>query len=146
MNYNSNLLVKILQILKANGKLVIYKYLEQKDGEIEFELKMNGFINITVANEIVCNKPSYEIGSFTKIDISKKAIPSVWKLDDTIDEDIETIDPDNLLEDDDLIKPDPASLKGTICLKLPLPFLMFCFSMWYNWQTKGLQKLYMWID
>lgn len=96
---------------------MIYKHPEQKDAEIEFELKTNGYVNVTVKNEIICNKPSYEIGSFTKLNISKKTLPSVWKLDDTIDEDVETIDPDNLLDDDDLIKPDPASLKGIVCCK-----------------------------
>lgn len=30
----------------------------------------------------------------------------VWKLDDTADDDSETIDPDNLLDEDDLKKPD----------------------------------------
>lgn len=36
----------------------------------------------------------------------------MWKLDDTVDDEVETIDPDNLLDEDDLKKPDPSSLRG----------------------------------
>lgn len=36
---------------------------------------------------------------------------SVWKIDDTVDDEVETIDPDNLLDDDDLKKPDAEGLR-----------------------------------
>lgn len=37
-------------------------------------------------------------------------VANVWKLDDTVDVDI--MDSDQLLDKEDLKKPDPASLKG----------------------------------
>lgn len=41
----------------------------------------------------------------------KSKIASVWKIEnDDVDEDI--IDADNLLDEEDKVKPDPASLKG----------------------------------
>jgi hypothetical protein len=39
-------------------------------------------------------------------------VAAVWKLDYTVDDDIETIDESNLLDAEDLKKPDPASLRG----------------------------------
>jgi hypothetical protein len=53
--------------------------------------------------------------SFTKQDHQIKpsaTVTAVWKLDDTVDDDIETIDENNLLDEEDFRKPDLASLKG----------------------------------
>lgn len=69
--------------------------------------------------EIQCQKPNFEVGSSAKLSFAKPAEPvkpsaqvaSVWKLDDTVDEDIETIDSDALLDESDLTKPDPSSLR-----------------------------------
>lgn len=89
---------------------------EQSLKDLEFQLKISGYINITQQQkeggsiDIICKKPSYEIGSQNKLNLQKKEIASVWKLDDTVDDDI--IDPDNLLDEEDLQKPDPASLRG----------------------------------
>ena len=40
---------------------------------------------------------------------------SVWALsaDDMVDEEVDLMDSDELLDDDDLLKPDPASLRGS---------------------------------
>lgn len=61
-------------------------------------------------------KPNYEVGSaaklsFGKSSASKQAIAAVWKLDD--DDDQEEINADDLLDEEDKIKPDPSTLKGT---------------------------------
>jgi hypothetical protein len=39
-------------------------------------------------------------------------VAAVWKLDDTVDDCIETINENDLLDDEDFKKPDPASLRG----------------------------------
>ncbi|XP_067000741.2 anamorsin homolog [Anabrus simplex] len=69
--------------------------------------------------EVHCKKPNFEVGSSAKLSFGKTTAPvkpsaevaSVWKLDDTLDDDIETIDSDTLLDESDLKKPDPSSLK-----------------------------------
>lgn len=76
-------------------------------------MKTNGFVNVTLKEDrILCEKPTYEIGSSAKLNFASNNVKNVWKVDDTVDDDVETIDPDNLLDEDDLKKPDPASLKG----------------------------------
>lgn len=108
--YNEELLTKLLSILKPNGKFICSN-ISDKD-KIDFLLKTNGFVNVTKEGSNVTSlKPKYEIGSSAKLNIKKPAA-TVWKLDDNDDEDVETIDPDNLLDEEDLKKPDPSSLKG----------------------------------
>lgn len=65
-----------------------------------------------------CQKPNFEVGSSVKLAQNSSVniknsedIAAVWKLDDTMDDDIETIDPNNLLDDEDLKKPEPSSLR-----------------------------------
>ncbi|XP_069113912.1 anamorsin homolog isoform X2 [Argopecten irradians] len=72
----------------------------------------------------ICFKPGYEVGSSSQLKISfgkKKAehkvdenVAKVWKLSsmDMMDEEVEMVDDDDLLDEDDLKKPDPASLKA----------------------------------
>ncbi|XP_033755060.1 anamorsin homolog isoform X2 [Pecten maximus] len=72
----------------------------------------------------VCFKPGYEVGSSSQLKISfgkKKVerkvdenVAQVWKLSsmDIMDEEVEMVDDDELLDEDDLKKPDPASLKA----------------------------------
>ncbi|KAJ8894775.1 hypothetical protein PR048_000082 [Dryococelus australis] len=67
--------------------------------------------------EIHCRKPDYEVGSSQKLSFASAAkqpanMAAVWKLDDIVDDDIETIDPDELLDEEDLKKPDPSSLRA----------------------------------
>lgn len=62
-------------------------------------------------------KPNYEVGSAAKLSFGKKpaskqAIAAVWKLDQD-DDDQEEINADDLLDEEDKIKPDPSTLKGT---------------------------------
>lgn len=100
--------------MQSKGDLRILKLPIDNFPDAEFILKTSGFVNITkkVRNdflEIQCNKPSYEIGSSSKLKL-KKPVENIWKLDDTIDDDI--IDADELLDEDDLQKPDPTSLRG----------------------------------
>ncbi|XP_065914457.1 anamorsin homolog [Dysidea avara] len=90
-------------------------------------LKIN---NVTVENsaasllsivEVQANKPSYEVGASTTLSFSQqvtsngpnKSSAAIWTLsaNDVLDDDIETLDPDSLLSEEDLIKPDPASLQ-----------------------------------
>jgi hypothetical protein len=63
-----------------------------------------------------------QVGSSLKLSFAKQSlqvqpsanVAAVWKLDDTVDDDIETIDENDLLNEEDLKKPDPASLRGEL--------------------------------
>ena len=61
---------------------------------------------------MVSEKPNYEIGSKAKLSFAKKPIETskkVWKLD--VDEDDEMIDADDLLDEEDKVKPTSESLR-----------------------------------
>ncbi|XP_015265136.1 PREDICTED: anamorsin [Gekko japonicus] len=86
--------------------------------------------NKLVFVEIEGKKPNFEVGSSSQLRLSfvKKAVPSekravdptaakLWTLsaNDTNDEDSDLLDSDELLDSEDLKKPDPASLKAPSC-------------------------------
>ncbi|XP_077166338.1 anamorsin [Paroedura picta] len=86
--------------------------------------------NELVFVEIEGKKPDFEVGSSSQLRLSfvKKTIPSekravdptaakLWTLsaNDTNDEDPDLLDSDELLDSEDLKKPDPASLKAPSC-------------------------------
>lgn len=111
---------KVYKCLQSNGTLLVWLP-QEFIKKVEFLLKTNGFINTVTEltstfnnslSEVRCVKPSYEVGSSTKLNLVKKSTPVVWKLDDALDEDVETIDPDSLLDEDDFKKPNESSLKG----------------------------------
>lgn len=73
-------------------------------------------------------KPNFETGSSQRLSFAKKvedkkaagnsaaaaAKKAVWSLDDDEEDgDVELVDPDTLIDEDDLKKPDAASLRGT---------------------------------
>lgn len=66
-----------------------------------------------LSTELICEKPNYEVGSSAKLSFAKtankSAVASVWKIDN---DDDEIINPDDLLDEEDKIKPDPSTLKG----------------------------------
>lgn len=54
---------------------------------------------------------SFKTLSFAKAESKSNDVASVWKIDDN-DGDDDYINADELLDEEDLKKPDPASLKG----------------------------------
>ncbi|KAK6630776.1 hypothetical protein RUM44_002945 [Polyplax serrata] len=86
--------------------------------------KLKGLLNVSSVQlvEITAEKPNFELGSSCSINIAAPStlatgsgsgggdnISSVWKVTDTMDDDL--IDEDNLLSEEDLKKPDPSSLR-----------------------------------
>ncbi|XP_023565065.1 anamorsin [Octodon degus] len=86
--------------------------------------------NSLLSIQVTGKKPNFEVGSSSqlKLSITKKASPSVkpavdpaaaklWTLsaNDMEDESMDLIDSDELLDPEDLKKPDPASLRATSC-------------------------------
>lgn len=135
---NEDFLTETLRILKPNCSLVIYEPLSanrKPDTVLTYSdrisrLKLSGFkvkdieqknlnrdsknlllkvySNIDEVCEVSASKPSFEVGSSMPLSFAKKAT-NVWKLDDSVEEDL--IDEDELLDESDLIKPDASSLK-----------------------------------
>ncbi|XP_077300452.1 cytokine induced apoptosis inhibitor 1 [Arctopsyche grandis] len=106
--HDDKILAIILHVLKPGGKLI----LEDKSDEIASFLKLNGFVDVVSDKGVItCNKPNFEVGSAMKLGTN------IWKLDNTVesawkmDTDDDLIDSDLLLDENDLKKPDPASLR-----------------------------------
>lgn len=100
---------------------------------------------ISLVPELSAEKPNYEVGSAAKLSFAKKPA-AVWKLgDDDDDEDNELINADDLLDEEDKVKPDPTNLKGKIHFNSNVQRSprnkTIRFSMWNNWKKEGMQRL-----
>ncbi|KAK9502883.1 hypothetical protein O3M35_011570 [Rhynocoris fuscipes] len=137
--HDSKLLDIILNVVKPNGRVFIKELVKRNDGNLRSEenflseLKLSGLLNITGKEVLLSDeekkeisdkightnftlleyeglKPNFEIGSSAAINLSNKPkAATVWKLSDTVDDEI--IDSDQLLDEDDLKKPNPENLK-----------------------------------
>ncbi|XP_015610353.1 anamorsin homolog [Cephus cinctus] len=114
------LLAEFLRILKPGGKVLIREpvqgtHTEEKNSPVTLasKLKLNGFlVKDTITNdnvhEIVAEKPFFEIGSSITLSFTNPKA-NVWKLDSAVDDDL--INDSNLLDETDILKPQPASLR-----------------------------------
>lgn len=134
---NPKILLEVcLRMLKPGGTLVIYESFQAKDNvnliydERVSNLKLAGFkakehevfdtrklkdilvnvySNVETVCEIVAEKPKFEIGSSVTLNFGEKKSSNVWKLDNTVDD--ELIDEDDLLDESDIVKPEASSLR-----------------------------------
>lgn len=112
VKHTDSLLALIVKLLKPSGKVLL-----KDDIDLNSALKINGLINIVKASDniYVAEKPKFEVGSKATLKLNNK--PNVWKLDDTVEaawvgsNDDEIIDDNQLLDEDDLKKPDQISLR-----------------------------------
>lgn len=115
LEHGIEFLASLLKLLKPQGRIAITT---TDTDQIVENLKLAGFVRTAVQNgEVVSEKPNYEVGSAAKLSFgknaaSKQAIAAVWKLDQDDDEQEEIINADDLLDEEDKIKPDPSTLKG----------------------------------
>lgn len=131
--HTADILAEILRILKPNGQLIAREPAEGRPAE-KFcsALKLSGFTKVTELNvgstdeeggkmtQFKAFKPNFEVGKSSRLPLSfsKKApkkteVAQVWKLSaDDDGENGELIDSDLLLDDIDLKRPDPATLKS----------------------------------
>lgn len=114
--------VKLASALKLSGFTSISKPETIPEGQIpvEHSAQLEDSRKELSVVEFKAFKPSFEIGSSIQLPFSKKAVSKpdenvskMWKLsiDDTLDENVELINEDDLLDEDDLKKPDPTSLR-----------------------------------
>jgi len=107
--------VVLEKILVPKGKLKIVwtNGNEQNSNSLAKNLRLTGYVEVHVEKfQINAQKGNYEVGASVPLNFSKHLTPapaasSAWKLDD--DEDM--IDDEALLDEDDLKKPDPESLR-----------------------------------
>ncbi|KAJ8713579.1 hypothetical protein PYW07_013949 [Mythimna separata] len=112
VKHTDNILAIIVKLLKPSGKLIL------KDAtDLTSTLKINGFVNVikSLDNLYIAEKPKFEVGSKASLKLNGK--PTVWKLDDTVEDawtggnDDDIIDDSQLLDENDLKKPDQSSLR-----------------------------------
>jgi len=122
--FTDDILGETLRILKPGGTVVIRT---SNADSARSCLKLSGFSSISEPKEanltdeekagnsapvveLTGFKPKFEVGSAMKLSFAPKLANNTWKID-LNDDDVELEDPDDLLTEEDLIKPDPTTLK-----------------------------------
>ncbi|KAK4312531.1 hypothetical protein Pmani_016055 [Petrolisthes manimaculis] len=116
-----------LRVLKPSGRLTTRTV---DATTTQSNLKMAGFTSVSEpknanltdeqkkdltlpVNEVTCHKPSFEVGSSVQLSFAKapaaQSSNGTWNID--LDDDLELENPDDLLTEEDLTRPDPSSLK-----------------------------------
>lgn len=113
---NAEIVSYLLKLTKPKGKVVFKDESAGGAEAVRANLLLSGFINITTAegNVFVAEKPNYEIRSAAKLSFgaNKAKVAAVWKLDvDGDDDQDERIDADELLDEEDKVKPTAESLR-----------------------------------
>ncbi|XP_033490689.1 anamorsin isoform X2 [Epinephelus lanceolatus] len=124
---------KLMSALKLSGFMSVTEVSKAElSPEALSSLRMaTGYQGNTLSRvRISASKPSFEVGSSSQIKLSFGKKPAsaekpaldpntvkMWTLsaNDMDDDDVDLVDSDALLDEDDLKKPDPASLKATSC-------------------------------
>lgn len=123
VDHNSELLGQVVKLLVPGGKLVV---VQSKQIDVKTVLILSGFSSVSDPVEltdklvsVTGTKPNHEVGasrllSFAKPKPVTPAPPpqsSVWTLEDVEDDSVDLVDDNTLLDKEDLVKPDPASLR-----------------------------------
>lgn len=107
-----------MSLLKPGGKLTAYEVVAAENDKLKSSLILNGFTAVEVKpgkeNEIIyeAKKPAYEVGSSVALKSAQpvsEQVVSAWKLDATVEDNL--IEPDDLLDEEDMKKPEPESLR-----------------------------------
>lgn len=111
ITHSDSLLSIIVKLLKPIGTVIL-----KDTTELSSSLKLNGFLNVTKVGDVyTAEKPNFEVGSKAPLKLGGNS--GVWKLDETVEaawsggKDDDIIDSDQLLDEDDLKKPDEQSLR-----------------------------------
>lgn len=119
----SNVLTEALQVLRPGGSLTLRT---TAPSTLRSALILAGFTSVSQTGdanltdeqkrdlsesvvEVTCKKPNFEVGSSLRLPGAKDAPQTTWSLN--LDDDLDLDNPDDLLTEEDLTRPDPASLK-----------------------------------
>jgi len=108
----AEILIEMARLLKGKGKLVIHS---TKTDFYQSKLVLTGFVNISKvesANAIISFTPDYAIGSSKPLNLPGKVDSAkVWTLSSLNDDDVELVNDEDLLDEEDLEKPNADQLK-----------------------------------
>lgn len=118
-SHSDELLEQLLTLLRPGGQLIVR---DARHDTAARRLTLAGFTSSAAREELggYCSarKPDFEVGSSAPLKLNlPAAAPSsaaaVWTLSgqDALDDDLDLLDEDELLDDEDKQKPDPASLR-----------------------------------
>eukprot|EP00088_Acartia_fossae_P017528 TRINITY_DN1997_c0_g1_i7.p1 TRINITY_DN1997_c0_g1~~TRINITY_DN1997_c0_g1_i7.p1 ORF type:complete len:290 (-),score=53.96 TRINITY_DN1997_c0_g1_i7:296-1165(-) len=138
-DHPADTLAYFLKILAPSGKITIVERCEEsKLPTVKSSLVFAGFTDCQEPEIVLsstekalpvyawkASKPKFEVGASRLLSFAKKPAPpseekapaaakpqaNTWTLDDLEDETVELIDEDTLLDESDLVKPDPKSLR-----------------------------------
>ncbi|XP_040265203.1 anamorsin [Bufo bufo] len=115
---------QLYSALKLSGLTEVTQVLQGPDGIQQDQGPSSGDVApVTLA----AKKPNYEVGSSQQLSLSRRPVPGkssadpaavkLWTLsaNDMNDEDVDLLDSDELLDQDDLKKPPPSSLRAGGC-------------------------------
>jgi len=129
---NPDLLAQLLKFMVPGGQITLVQSLtqEQTPDTIKTSLVLSGLTQVSSPQQVEggrlysCSaaKPAQEVGASRLLSFAKKevvapvkevtpAAASVWTLEDMDDDTVELVDDNTLLDEEDLVKPDPASLR-----------------------------------
>ena len=119
----AEVLSEVLRVLRPGGSLTLRT---TDSAALKSCLTLAGFTSIAPAGnsnltdeqkrnlvssvvEVTCKKPDFEVGSSLQLPGVKAATAGTWNI--SLDDDLDLANPDDLLTEEDLSRPDPASLK-----------------------------------
>jgi len=107
-NFSTETIQQIWKLLKPDSYLILAKSTTVPN--LIFFLKVNGFIIIPSNDGIIARKPDYEVGSAVKINLNENQSKKAWTIS-TDDEDEDLINDEDLLDEQDKVKPSAEELR-----------------------------------
>jgi len=136
LNHKSDILGYFLKVLAPAGQLCIVEGVSDEAGKdsVRSNLVLSGYTSVESPVQVQPNlgqsdlnklgsqtvymwrasKPKFEVGASKLLSFAKQPAQTkaqTWTLDDLEDDTVELIDESTLLEEEDLVKPDPSSLR-----------------------------------
>jgi len=130
LSHNLDLLSLLLKLVAPGGKVTALNLpAQQPTKEVYDSLVLAGFSGVAEGSvlpsglvPLSASKPNFEVGASRLLSFAPKPVAAVapaptaaagavWTLEDMEDDTVELMDSDTLLDKEDLVKPDPASLR-----------------------------------
>lgn len=112
--------IKLSGLINVSDPVVLSDINDDIHAEIRSILNLNPETKYQIVS-IECQSPNFEVGSSRLLSFAKKPIPkdeakvkaeAVWSIDDMDDDEVDLVNEDELLDEEDRVKPDQDSLRG----------------------------------